>query len=173
MLFGHQEKQTCHARNLGSTLPGPCPPGCFFEIDSSNKTSKVPEGHHPRGTTLREALRGNLPLSLSGNLFEGSAGSPDLRGALRGSAGFFEGSGPILVTLENCLEKLRIRPPTPPTDFAQIFLFWGRGGLFGRGGGVSQILRTRILWTSGFSDLFPTLVRVPWQRHLTTRVLMS
>ena len=23
---------------------------------------KVPEGHHPRGTTLREALRGNLPL---------------------------------------------------------------------------------------------------------------
>ena len=24
--------------------------------------SKAPEGHHPRGTTLREALRGNLPL---------------------------------------------------------------------------------------------------------------
>ena len=30
---------------------------------------KVPEGHHPRGTTLREALRRNLPLrGLCGNL---------------------------------------------------------------------------------------------------------
>ena len=40
---------------------------------------EVPEGHHPKGTTLREALRGNLPLMQG--LFEGSAGS------LRRSAG--------------------------------------------------------------------------------------
>ena len=50
---------------------------------------KVPEGHHPRGTTLREALRGNSPLrGLCGGLSEGSAGS------LRGcgvSAGFCGG----------------------------------------------------------------------------------
>ena len=38
--------------------------------------SKVPEGHHPRGTTLREALRGNLPLrALCVGLSEGSPGS--------------------------------------------------------------------------------------------------
>ena len=37
---------------------------------------KVLEGHHPRGTTLPEALRGNLPLrALCGGLSEGSAGS--------------------------------------------------------------------------------------------------
>ena len=48
---------------------------------------KVPEGHHPRGTTLREALRGNLPLrGLCGGLWEGSAGS--LRGFCGVSAGF-------------------------------------------------------------------------------------
>ena len=50
--------------------------------------SKVPEGHHPRGTTLRvaEALRGNLPLrGLCGGLSKGSAGS--LRGFCRVSAG--------------------------------------------------------------------------------------
>ena len=45
--------------------------------------SKVPEGHHPRGTTLREALRENLPLR---GFCEGPAGvSPRV---LRGSAGF-------------------------------------------------------------------------------------
>ena len=27
---------------------------------------KVPEGHHPRGITLHEALRGNLPEALRG-----------------------------------------------------------------------------------------------------------
>ena len=52
--------------------------------------SKVPEGHHPRGTTLREALRGNLPLrGLCGGLSEGSAGS--LRGFCGVSAGFCGG----------------------------------------------------------------------------------
>ena len=72
---------------------------------------KVPEGHHPRGTTLREALRGNLPLrGLRGGLSEGSAGS--LRGFCGVSAGFcggprdfprfFGGSDPVLVTLGNC-----------------------------------------------------------------------
>ena len=51
------------------------------------ESSKVPEGHHPRGTTLREALRGNLPLrGLCGGLSEGCAGS--LRGFCGVSAGF-------------------------------------------------------------------------------------
>ena len=54
--------------------------------------SKVPEGHHPRGPTFREVLRGNLPLrGLCGGLSEGSAGS--LRGFcgdLWGFAGFSE-----------------------------------------------------------------------------------
>ena len=50
------------------------------------ETSKVPEGHHPRGTTLREALRGNLPLrGLCRGLSKGSAGS--LRGFCGVSAG--------------------------------------------------------------------------------------
>ena len=73
--------------------------------------SKVPEGHHPRGTTLREALRGNLPLrGLCRGLSEGSAGS--LRGFCGVSAGLcggprdfprvFGGSDPMLVTLGNC-----------------------------------------------------------------------
>ena len=77
---------------------------------------KVPEGHHPRGTTLREALRGNLPLrGLCGGLSEGSAGSLRgfcgvLCGVLRGSAGFSEGFGssdPMLVTLGNCWRRDR------------------------------------------------------------------
>ena len=29
---------------------------------------KVPEGHHPRGTALREVLRGNLPLLANSDL---------------------------------------------------------------------------------------------------------
>ena len=41
-------------------------------------SSKVPEGHHPRGTTLREALQGNLPLR---GLCRGLSG---LCGGLRG-----------------------------------------------------------------------------------------
>ena len=72
--------------------------------------SKVPEGHHPRGTTLREALRGNSPLrGLCGGLSEGSAGS--LRGLCGVSAELcggpsdfprvFGGSDPMLVTLGN------------------------------------------------------------------------
>ena len=54
--------------------------------DRKGTTSKVPEGHHPRGTTLREALRGHICLS------EGSAGGSarGLCGALRGSAGSSE-----------------------------------------------------------------------------------
>ena len=66
---------------------------------------EVPEGHHPRGTTLREALRGNLPLrGFSGaSVGVSSRVLRGLRGALQGSAGdFSEGSDPILVTLGNC-----------------------------------------------------------------------
>ena len=65
------------------------------------KSSKVLEGHHPRGTTLREALRGNLPLrGLCGGLSEVLRGS--LRGFCggpRGSTRVFRGSDPMLVTL--------------------------------------------------------------------------
>ena len=79
--------------------------------NANRAISKVPEGHHPRGTTLREALRGNLPLrGLRGGLSEGSAGS--LRGLCGVSAGFCGGprdfprfsggSDPMLVTLGNC-----------------------------------------------------------------------
>ena len=72
---------------------------------------EVPESHHPRGTTIREALQGNLPLrGLCGGLSEGSAGvSPRvLRGLSRFCGGprdfprFFRGSDPMLVTLGNC-----------------------------------------------------------------------
>ena len=70
----------------------------------SSLFSKVPEGHHPRGRTLHEALRGNLPLKgLCGGLSDGSAGVSQR--VLRGSAGFsevFRGSDPMLVTLGNC-----------------------------------------------------------------------
>ena len=65
---------------------------------TSNDSFQVPEGPHPRGTTLREALRGNWPLR------EGSAGLSEraprglsarvlrgLCGVLQGYAGFSEG----------------------------------------------------------------------------------
>ena len=83
---------------------------CFLRASSS----KVLEGYHPRGTTLREALRGNLKLrGLCGGLSEGSAGS--LRGfcgvsawLCRGPRDFprvFRGSDPMLVTLGNCRRR--------------------------------------------------------------------
>ena len=59
----------------------------IFFYGRKDFSDKVPEGHRPRGTTLREALRGNLPLrGLCGGLSEGSAGS--LRGFCGVSAGF-------------------------------------------------------------------------------------
>ena len=72
-----------------------------------SKPFEVLKGHHPRGTTLREALRGNLPLrGFSGALRESLRGfcraSAGLRGGLRGPARFSEGSDPMLVTLGNC-----------------------------------------------------------------------
>ena len=83
----------------------------FFGCTITGVCSKVPEGHHPRGPTLREALRGNLPLKgLCGGLSEGSA-RVSLR-VLRGSVGFrrgprdsprvFGGSDPVHVILANC-----------------------------------------------------------------------
>ena len=70
------------------------------------------------GTTLREALRENLPLrGLCGGLSEGSAGS--LRGFCGVSAGFcrgphdfprfFGGSDPVLVTLGNAYKTTLLR----------------------------------------------------------------
>ena len=84
---------------------------CEDSISQRMESSKFQEGHHPRGTALREALRGNLPLrGLCGGLSEGSAGS--LRGFCGVSAGLcggprdfprvFGGSDPMLVTLANC-----------------------------------------------------------------------
>ena len=65
-------------------------------LKGGNLNFQVPEGHHPRGTTLREALRGNLLLrGLCGGLSEGSAGSllgfcgvsAGVRGIFRGFSG--------------------------------------------------------------------------------------
>ena len=59
------------------------------DASSINPYTKVPEGHHPRGTTLREALRGYLPLKG----FSGASAGVSSRvlrglcGAMRGSAG--------------------------------------------------------------------------------------
>ena len=60
---------------------------------------EVSEGHHPRGTTLHEALRDKICLSrvlrgLCGGLFGGSAGSP--RGLCGGPRDF-----PRVVTLSS------------------------------------------------------------------------
>ena len=86
--------------------------GTKFDYDTERpgykkKLFKVPEGHHPRGTTLREALRGNLPLRgfsgpLRGSLPGFCGVSAGLCGGLQGSTGFSEGSDPTLVTLGNC-----------------------------------------------------------------------
>ena len=64
--------------------------------------SKAPEGHHPRGTTLREALRGNLSLR---GLCRRFCGGP------RDFPKFFGGSGPMLVTLGHCCQQ--VLNPTP------------------------------------------------------------
>ena len=64
--------------------------------------SKVPEGQHPRGATLREALRGNLPLrGLCGGFSEGSAGvSPRALWGSAGVRGIFRGfSGVVTLCL--------------------------------------------------------------------------
>ena len=80
----------------------------LWKIWSKSQLFKVPEGHHPRGTTLREALRGNLPLrGLCGGLLRGlcevSCGiSAGFCGGPRDFPRFFGGSDPILVTLGNC-----------------------------------------------------------------------
>ena len=81
--------------------------GRWDYISMSHKKSKVPEGHHPRGTTLREALRGTLPLKgLCRGLCEGSAGvSAGLCGIFRG---FFGGSDPMPVTLGNCWKHWKV-----------------------------------------------------------------
>ena len=83
-------------------------PAIESSIAVEDAVFEVPEAHHPRATTLREALRGNLPLrgfsGLSEGLFKGFAGS------LRGSAGFSEGSEPILVTLGNCWSVCKSQP---------------------------------------------------------------
>ena len=94
--------------------------------------SKVPEGHHPRGTTLREALRGNLPLrGLCGGLSEGSTGS--LRGFCGVSAGFcggprdfprvFGGSDPMLVTPLTLQSLLFWKKQGFSPQKARVFLF--------------------------------------------------
>ena len=65
----------------------------LFDEPSEGHNPPSPRGS-PRKIASHRVLRG-----LCGGLFEGSAGS------LRGSAGFSEGSDPILVTLGNCWKK--------------------------------------------------------------------
>ena len=89
--------------------------------------SKVLEGHHPRGTILREALRGILPLKgvllseaspgVSARVLRGSAGW-----VLRGSVGFSEGSGPMLVTLGNCLSLCSLSSAQSPDKIAYVYV---------------------------------------------------
>ena len=50
--------------------------------------SKVPEGHQPRGTTLRKALRGNVPEGFI------EASRRSRRGFCRGLRGSAGGGGP-------------------------------------------------------------------------------
>ena len=120
---------------------------------SETSAFKGPEGQHPRGTTLREALRGNLPLR---GLCRGLSGFSQTRRVLRGLCGFcggprdlprfFGGSDPMLVTLRNCWICERKSPsPRPPKkknqgaakgvrqkEFDHFFSFSGRfRSLFG------------------------------------------
>ena len=101
--------------------------------------SKVLEGHHPRGSTLREALRGNLALrGLCGGLSEGSGGgSPRvLRGLSEGSAGFcggprgfprfFGACDPMLVILGNCWSEIGFRQSNSKNLMGK---FWGHLGV--------------------------------------------
>ena len=58
--------------------------------------AKVPEGHHPRGSILPEALRGKFSLEailrgLCGRLSEGSAGLCGVLGGVRGIFRAFSG----------------------------------------------------------------------------------
>ena len=87
------------------------PPTCQnLDPEGGQQTfSNVPEGHHPTGTTLRESLRGKLPLEsqrvlrgLCGGLSRVLRGSAGLRGVLQWSTGVSEGSDPMLVTLRTC-----------------------------------------------------------------------
>ena len=107
---------------LEPILDGPNRQSPMASVQRTQSTFKVPEGHHPRGTTLREALRGNLPLrGLCGALSEGSVGC--LRGFCGVSAGccggprdfprFFGGSDPMLVTLRICCSQLSQFIPGP------------------------------------------------------------
>ena len=92
-----------HDRSLNSSLL----PNIQESVNGGFQTFWVPEGHHPIGTTLREAFRGNLPLrglwgnlplrGLCGGLLKGSAGvSPRvLRGSLRGFCGALRGSAGV------------------------------------------------------------------------------
>ena len=77
---------------------------------------KVLEGHHLRGTTLREALRGNLPLrGFSGPLLGPGVRSRAVRGSPRGSAGVCGGPRdfPRVVTLScDAGELLEHKHPT-------------------------------------------------------------
>ena len=72
---------------------------------------KVPEGHHPRGTTVHGALRGNLPLT---RVLRGLCG---FCGALRGSAGvhgIFRGQWPYFCDPAELLEFASIGAPKKP-----------------------------------------------------------
>ena len=91
-LKGAEKKRTLHYWTTISPHDAFAAPLARSEVWQC-PNSKVPEGHHPRGTTLREALRGKFASQRAlWGLSEGSAGvSPKIRRSLRGSAGFSEG----------------------------------------------------------------------------------
>ena len=68
----------------------------LFERSGGFRGRNPPRGS-PRKFASQRVLKG-----VCGGLFEGSAGSPQGCGTLRGSVEFSEGSDPILVTLGNC-----------------------------------------------------------------------
>ena len=69
-----------------------------FETVLSETMSRVSEGHHPRGTTLREPLQGKLPL----RGFLGASAGVSSR-VLWGSAGFRRGSRDFRRAVTLCL----------------------------------------------------------------------
>ena len=99
----------CRTPNNVPTRLGPLATSQHGFFQAKVQCSKVLEGRNPRGTTLSEALRGNLPLRgvlrglcATGGLFQGSAGLCRLLRASAGSTGFSAGSDPMLVMLANC-----------------------------------------------------------------------
>ena len=115
-FFWHGESHHAKLRILPAPEPhsssdpnlGGCAHRSYLTV-SASVTSKVPEGHHPRGTTLREALEeiclsegsGGLSQRALRGLSEGSGGvSPRVLRGSAGVCGIFQGfSGAVTLCL--------------------------------------------------------------------------